>query len=137
LLHSRYNAFSSIHTSCIIRTHLAKCHSIPFNLIYLPQQLHLLRYGFHEIPRLARGRVASEAHRILANGGKLAVIDISCDYDPSPAMLSGEPYVLEYKKNIHQQMEDLPGFVDYTYQTIVPGHVGMWLLTADKSSDSA
>jgi hypothetical protein len=45
------------------------------------------------------------------------VIDISCDYDPSPAMLSGEPYVLEYKKNIHQQMEDLPGFVDYTKQS--------------------
>eukprot|EP00561_Arcocellulus_cornucervis_P011558 CAMPEP_0185809112 /NCGR_PEP_ID=MMETSP1322-20130828/6008_1 /TAXON_ID=265543 /ORGANISM="Minutocellus polymorphus, Strain RCC2270" /LENGTH=330 /DNA_ID=CAMNT_0028505363 /DNA_START=430 /DNA_END=1422 /DNA_ORIENTATION=+ len=96
-----------------------------------------IMYGFHEIPRLARSRVTSEAHRILANGGKLAVIDISSDYDPSPAMLSGEPYVLEYKKNIHQQMEDLPGFVDYTYQTIVPGHVGMWLLTADKSSDSA
>ena len=135
MLHSPYNALSSINTCCIIRIHLTfKCHSIRFTS---QQQLHLLRYGFHEIPRLARSRVASEAHRILANGGKLAVIDISSDYDPSPAMLSGEPYVREYKKNIHQQMEDLPGFVDYTYQTIVPGHVGMWLLTADKSSDSA
>jgi ubiquinone/menaquinone biosynthesis C-methylase UbiE len=93
-----------------------------------------IMYGFHEVPRLARNRIASEARRILVDGGQLAIIDIASDYDPSPAMLSGEPYVLEYKKNIHQQMESLPGFVDYTYQTIVPGHVGMWILTANKSS---
>mmetsp|Transcript_32863 Transcript_32863/g.72119 ORF Transcript_32863/g.72119 Transcript_32863/m.72119 type:complete len:329 (-) Transcript_32863:10-996(-) len=91
-------------------------------------------YGFHEIPRLARSRVASEAHRILQSGGKLAIVDISVDYNPSPAMLAGEPYVLEYKKNIHEQLASLPGFTNYSYQTIVPGHVGLWLLTAEKGS---
>lgn len=92
------------------------------------------RYGFHEIPRLARSRVASEAHRILQSGGKLAIVDISVDYNPSPAMLAGEPYVLEYKKNIHEQLASLPGFTNFSYQTIVPGHVGLWLLTAEKGS---
>jgi len=49
-------------------------------------------------------------------------------------MLAGEPYVLEYKKNIHEQLASLPGFTNYSYQTIVPGHVGLWLLTAEKGS---
>lgn len=103
-------------------------------LFLLPTNSIPRRYGFHEIPRLARSRVASEAHRILQEGGKLAIVDISSDYNPSPSMLAGEPYVLEYKKNIHQQLESLPGFTNYSYQTIVPGQVGLWLLTADKSS---
>jgi ubiquinone/menaquinone biosynthesis C-methylase UbiE len=93
-------------------------------------------YGFHEIPRLARGRVLQESHRILQDGGKLAIVDISTDYSPSPAMLAGEPYVLEYSKNIHDQMESLKGagFTEYSYETIVPGHVGLWLLTCEKDT---
>jgi len=70
---------------------------------------------------------------VLRNGGTLAVVDISPEYEPSPTMLAGEPYVLEYKKNIVQQMKSIQGFSDIQYHTIVPGHVVLWLLTRDRS----
>jgi len=72
-----------------------------------------------------------EARRLLRNGGTLAIVDISPEYEPSPTMLAGEPYVLEYKANIMKQMGSIQGFCDVQYHTIVPGHVGMWLLTRD------
>ena len=36
--------------------------------------------------------------------------------------------VLEYQKNIQNQLRSQVGFQRSTYQTIVPGHVGMWTL---------
>lgn len=69
-----------------------------------------------------------EVRRVLKPGGKLAIVDISPEYTPSPSMLAGEPYVIEYQKNIHKQMEKIRGFANLEYKVIVPGHVGMWLL---------
>lgn len=87
------------------------------------------RYGFHEIPFLGRYRILREVRRLLRHGATLAVVDISPDYTPSGAMLSGEPYVLEYKKHIQQQLRSIRGFADVRYDEVVPGHVGVWLLT--------
>jgi len=56
------------------------------------------------------------------------VVDISADYSPSKSMLAGEPYVIEYQQNIHLQIGSFRGFMRPKYETLVPGHVGMWML---------
>lgn len=86
-----------------------------------------IMYGFHEAPYSGRFRILREARRLLAPGATLAVVDISPDYEPSPAMLAGEPYVIEYKKNIQSQLRAAKGF-DCKYKEVVKGHVGVWLL---------
>jgi len=85
-------------------------------------------YGFHEIPFQGRRRILKEAHRVLQPGGVLAVIDISPDYEPNESMLAGEPYVLEYQKNINEQLDNVKGFTRTTFETLIPGHVCMWKL---------
>lgn len=87
-----------------------------------------IMYAFHEAPKNGRERILREAHRLLEPGGTLAVIDISTEYTPSSSMLAGEPYVLEYQKNIHRQLRTFRGFANVRYKTLVPEHVGMWIL---------
>lgn len=85
-------------------------------------------YAFHEAPKAGRERILREAYRLLQPGGTLAVVDICTDYTPSDTMLAGEPYVLEYQKNIHRQLKTIKGFSNVRYESIVPKHVGMWIL---------
>ena len=87
-----------------------------------------IMYAFHEVPENGRHKILEEARRLLKPGGTLAVVDITADYSPSKSMLSGEPYVKEYQKNIHNQIDKFRGFLRPRYETVVPGHVGMWLL---------
>ena len=87
------------------------------------------RYAFHEAPKSGRYRILREARRLLLPGGKLCVVDITPDYQPAPSMLAGEPYVLEYQQNIMNQLKTIQGFRDFSYEPIVKGHVGMWILT--------
>ena len=85
-------------------------------------------YAFHETPQSGRKKILAEAHRLLHKGGMLALLDITPDYQPSESMLAGEPYVLEYQKNINHQLQTCKGFTKTTFRTIIPGHVGLWLL---------
>lgn len=87
-----------------------------------------IMYAFHEAPRKGRQRILKEARRLLSPGGVLAVIDISTDFEPSKSMLAGEPYVIEYQKNIHNQLGHQRGFSPAQYKSLVPGHVDMWVL---------
>jgi ubiquinone/menaquinone biosynthesis C-methylase UbiE len=87
-----------------------------------------IMYAFHEAPMGGREKILSEARRLLQAGGTLAVIDISTDFKPSYSMLMGEPYVLEYQRNIQSQLKNLKGFFRPEYKVLVPGHVGMWLM---------
>lgn len=88
-----------------------------------------IMYAFHEIPKSARYRILREARRLLKDGGVVTIIDISTDYIPSPAMLSGEPYVLEYQANIMNQLAAVQGFSGLESDVIVDGHVHRWQLT--------
>jgi ubiquinone/menaquinone biosynthesis C-methylase UbiE len=97
----------------------------------LPHQsydLVTVMYAFHEAPHQGRHNILKEARRLLSPGGLLAVIDISTQYQPSPHMLRGEPYVQEYQTNIHRQLANISGFERPKYQDIVPHHLGMWTL---------
>ena len=70
---------------------------------------------------------------MLKKGGMLAIVDISRQYIPSKPMLAGEPYVLEYQRNINDQLHMASsqqlGFTNFTNETIVDGHVELWTLT--------
>jgi len=88
-----------------------------------------IMYAFHEAPKYGRYLMLREARRLLSKGGKLVVVDICPTYSPSPTMLAGEPYVLEYKESIQEQMRSLQGFDDLDFQSVVQGHVVMWTLT--------
>lgn len=87
-----------------------------------------IMYGFHEIPLEGREKILAESQRLLQKGALLAVVDITADYEPAPSMLAGEPYVLEYQRNIHNQLGNAKGFRLKSYESLVPGHVGIWLL---------
>lgn len=89
-------------------------------------------YCFHEVPESGRDSIIREARRLLKPGGIFAVVDISTNYTPSESMLSGEPYVIEYQKNIDEQMTNMAGFENMTNEIIVPGHVELWQLTRNE-----
>eukprot|EP00592_Proboscia_alata_P003754 CAMPEP_0194379140 /NCGR_PEP_ID=MMETSP0174-20130528/38139_1 /TAXON_ID=216777 /ORGANISM="Proboscia alata, Strain PI-D3" /LENGTH=251 /DNA_ID=CAMNT_0039161627 /DNA_START=218 /DNA_END=973 /DNA_ORIENTATION=- len=86
-------------------------------------------YGFHEIPYYGRSNILREARRILSPGGIFSIIDISPKYEPSTTMLSGEPYVLEYKKNIEKQLKNVGGFHNLVHREVVPGHLSMFTMS--------
>lgn len=89
-----------------------------------------IMYAFHEIPESARSRIIREARRLLTPGGILAIVDICPQgYSPSPSMLAGEPYVLEYQQNIEGQIERFQGFHELQSREVVPGLLKMWTLT--------
>ena len=64
-----------------------------------------LFFCLHEMPRGARMRVLSNACRISRHA--VYIMDISTRSTFSEAMISGEPYLLEYQTNI---LEDLSYF---------------------------
>ena len=51
------------------------------------------------------------------------------DYQPALSMLAGESYVLEYQQNIMNQLKTIQGFRDFSYEAVIKGHVGIWILT--------
>lgn len=70
------------------------------------------------MPRAARRKVLENAKRIARK--KVIFVDIDPNYEPSEAMLSGEPYVLEYRKNINVD------FRQAKKEILVKNHVAKW-----------
>jgi len=88
-------------------------------------------YGMHEMPSSARRRVMRNALRIARQS--VLVVDIWPGFEPSPMMLSGEPYVLDYLGNIDSDVDAVArsapsGQWRVTRVDLVDEHVTMWRL---------
>tara|TARA_B100000768_G_C11282289_1_gene379362 strand:- start:1939 stop:2571 length:633 start_codon:yes stop_codon:yes gene_type:complete len=77
-------------------------------------------FAFHEIPETGHRAIINNAIRISKR--KVIIVDISTDYKPSKMMLSGEPYILDYIKNVDTLLENF----FFEKNTLIPGHVNMW-----------
>ena len=83
-------------------------------------------YGMHEMPAGARRRVMRNALRLARD--KVLVVDIWPGFEPTPMMLSGEPFVLDYLANIEEDVEASydPKEWEVTRVDVVEEHVRMW-----------
>jgi ubiquinone/menaquinone biosynthesis C-methylase UbiE len=113
---------------CLKETEFTMANAENTNLKTGSYDLVTVMYAMHEAPKEGRSAILKEARRLLKTGGTLAVVDISTDYQPSPSMLMGEPYVQEYQANIHYQLKQFAGFNQVRYETLIPNHLGMWTL---------
>jgi len=77
-------------------------------------------FGFHEIPEEGHKKILNNALRISKN--KIIIVDICTDYKPSKMMLVGEPYTLDYLKNINNLMENY----SFKKTNLIKGHVDTW-----------
>jgi ubiquinone/menaquinone biosynthesis C-methylase UbiE len=80
-----------------------------------------LMFAFHEMPNYAHHKIIKNAKRITKHD--IIVVDISPNYSPSKLMLSGEPYLLNYKATI-QEILAQHQFIYFEY---IPNHVGLWI----------
>lgn len=85
-------------------------------------------FGTHEMPADARRRIIRNALRIARR--KVLVVDIWPGFEPTPMMLSGEPFVLDYLAHIDEDVEASRGEWDLSTIDVVEGHVRMWKLEA-------
>jgi hypothetical protein len=85
-------------------------------------------YGMHEMPQAARRRILRNAMRLARES--VIVVDIWPGFKPSPMMLSGEPYVLDYLANMDADVDasTLTAEWDVTRIDVVEEHVRMWKL---------
>jgi ubiquinone/menaquinone biosynthesis C-methylase UbiE len=126
--HNHHHQKSSSHPMKNVMVHY-QCKNAE-NTQLPPESIDLvtIMYAFHEIPYQGREKIIQEAYRLLRPGGTLAIVDICSKFDPPETMLLGEPYILEYKRNIHNQLHTVSGFHQPEHHDIVPGHVCMWTL---------
>ena len=88
-----------------------------------------LSFLMHEVPQQGRLDVISNSMRI-ASGGIL-IVDIHPQYKPSKSMLSGEPYIKDYLKNIRKDIIKSCNKNDWYIHDIYPHvekHVMVWAL---------
>lgn len=71
------------------------------------------------MPRNARLKVLANAKRIAKK--KVIFVDIDPNYKPSDTMLAGEPYVLEYQRNINNDFSSA-----YSREVLVKDHAVKW-----------
>ena len=79
-----------------------------------------IMFAFHEMPNYAHHKIINNAKRITTRD--ILIVDIDPKYSPSKLMLSGEPYLLNYKKTIHTLLEEH----QFSYLEYIPNHVGIW-----------
>ena len=79
-----------------------------------------IMFAFHEMPNYAHHKIIKNAKRITTRD--IIIVDIDPKYKPSRLMLSGEPYLLNYKATI----QDLLRQHQFSYLEYIPNHVGVW-----------
>lgn len=77
-------------------------------------------FGFHEMPTYAWKRIIKNIEPYINE--KIIIVDISPTYSPSSTMLSGEPYLLEYQKNIQEHLIKL----NFKENILIMNHVSIW-----------
>jgi ubiquinone/menaquinone biosynthesis C-methylase UbiE len=80
-----------------------------------------LMFAFHEMPNYAHHKIIKNAKRITKHD--ILIVDINPNYSPSKLMLSGEPYLLNYKATI----QELLAQHQFVYLEYIPNHVGLWI----------
>jgi SAM-dependent methyltransferase len=80
-----------------------------------------LMFAFHEMPNYAHHKIIKNAKKITKHD--IIIVDISPNYSPSKLMLSGEPYLLNYKATIHELLTQHK----FKYLEYIPNHVGLWV----------
>jgi ubiquinone/menaquinone biosynthesis C-methylase UbiE len=80
-----------------------------------------IMFAFHEMPNYAHHKIIKNAKKITKHD--IIIVDISPNYSPSKLMLSGEPYLLNYKATIHELLTQH----QFTYLEYIPNHVGLWV----------
>ena len=80
-----------------------------------------LMFAFHEMPNYAHHKIIKNAKKITKH--ETIIVDISPNYSPSKLMLSGEPYLLNYKATIQELLQKH----QFTYLEYIPNHVGLWV----------
>lgn len=80
----------------------------------------IIMFSLHEMPKHAQKKIVLNAKRIAKN--EVLIMDISPNYKPSSLMLSGEPYLINYKRNI----ETLLKLQDFKTIELIPNHVSLW-----------
>jgi SAM-dependent methyltransferase len=80
-----------------------------------------LMFAFHEMPNYAHHKIIKNAKKITKHD--IIIVDISPNYSPSKLMLSGEPYLLNYKATIQEILMQHK----FTYLEYIPNHVGLWI----------
>jgi ubiquinone/menaquinone biosynthesis C-methylase UbiE len=82
-----------------------------------------IMFAFHEMPNYAHHKIIKNAKRITKHD--IIIVDIDPKYNPSMLMLSGEPYLLNYKRTIHGLLEEHK----FSYLEYIPNHVGVWIFS--------
>jgi ubiquinone/menaquinone biosynthesis C-methylase UbiE len=80
-----------------------------------------LMFAFHEMPNYAHHKIIKNAKKITKH--EIIIVDISPNYSPSKLMLSGEPYLLNYKATIQELLQKH----QFNYLEYIPNHVGLWV----------
>ena len=89
-----------------------------------------LMFAFHEMPNYAHHKIIKNAKRITKHA--IIIVDISPTYSPSPLMLSGEPYLLNYKATIQKLLTDH----NFNYLEYIPNHVGLWYFSHNQDQQN-
>lgn len=89
-----------------------------------------LMFAFHEMPNYAHHKIIKNAKKITKHD--ILIVDISPNYTPSKLMLSGEPYLLNYKATI----QDLLMQHQFNYLEYIPNHVGLWIYNANNANNA-
>tara|TARA_Y100000748_G_C15464580_1_gene476342 strand:+ start:818 stop:1321 length:504 start_codon:yes stop_codon:yes gene_type:complete len=83
-----------------------------------------IMFMFHEVPQESRLNIINLIKNIARE--QIFIVDIAPSYTPSKLMLTGEPYICDYLKNICDDLKD------FKEEIIVSNHVHMWSFLTKK-----
>ena len=89
-----------------------------------------LMFAFHEMPNYAHHKIIKNAKKITTHA--IIIVDIDPSYRPSKLMLSGEPYLLNYKATIAKILKEH----QFSYLEYIPNHVGLWYFSHNQDQQN-